>query len=279
MFSSRLVATGITKLIGCWLILSLSLFGLNSGAIAAPKAKEIPFWNDSEEESQLAPNHSFLQSFLDKYVQAEHPSGITRFDYTKVSVEDRDGLKQYLDTLQLYDPRQFSTLAQKAYWLNLYNAGLIDQILDSEPEESMKDISSRVLWRKKRFYISMQKLSLDNIQHGILRPIFSDPRVHFCLFAGTIGSANMMPKAFTTDNIEAMLDKGVRDYLNHARGVSFDDNRLILSRIFDWYQEDFGGNLDGVKAFISAYLTEDTVFRVAQSEGVRYEYDWTLNKP
>lgn len=279
MFRSKLVAIGITKLIGCWLILSLSLFGLNSGVIAAPKAKEISFWNDSEEESQLTPDHSFLQAFLDKYVQAEHPSGVTRFDYTKVSIEDRDGLKQYLDTLQLYDPRQFSMLVQKAYWLNLYNAGLIDQIIDSEPEESIKDISGRVLWRKKRFYISMQKVSLDNIQHGILRPIFADPRVHFCLFGGTIGSANIMPKAFTANNIEAMLDRGVRDYLNHSRGVSFDDNRLVLSRIFDWYQEDFGGNLGGVKAFVSTYLPEDTVFRVAQSEGVRYEYDWSLNKP
>ncbi len=279
MSKKTIMKSVTTGLVVCSFVLGSALFSHASLVLAAPKAKEISFWNDSEESSQFDVDHSKWSEFLQKYIDAEHPSGVARFDYAAVTAEDKEGLQQYLEYVQQYDPRQLSKASQKAYWLNLFNAGLISQVLTSEPEGSIKDISSRVLWRKKRFYIAMQKMSLDDVEHGVLRPIFKDPRVHFCLSGGTIGSANIMPKAFTADNVEDMLEIGVRSFLNHPRAVSFDGDELVLSSIFKWYRTDFGSNMDEVKQFISQYLNQESVQLVNQASRVRYQYDWSLNQP
>ncbi len=245
---------------------------------AAPKAKEIAFWNDSEEQSALDLDHSRYDRFLKKYVRAGHPSGINRFDYESVTEADRQELEEYLNYAQQMDPRQFSKARQKAYWLNLYNATLIREVLNKGAENSVKELG-RGLWRANRLYITMQKVSLDDIEHGILRPIFKDPRVHFSLVAGTIGSASILPQAFTAENVESLLDQNTKEFLNHSRGVSFDNDKLVLSSIFKWYKNDFGGNLDTVKRFLIQYLDSSSASRVVRAGSVRYDYEWALNKP
>jgi len=222
-------------LVAAAFIMALFMSGF---AAAAPKSKEIAFWNDSEEQSILEVDHSLYDQLLKKYVRVGHASGVNRFDYAAVGLSDKAKLEQYLNYMQALDPRQLTKLRQKAYWLNLFNAVIINEVIEAEAEDSIRELG-RGLWRANRLYITMQKTSLDDIEHGILRPIFNDPRVHFSLAAGTVGSASILSQAFTAENIEELLEKNTVEFLNHERGVTFDEDNteatlgaiLIQSRL------------------------------------------------
>ena len=268
------------------LLSKLAILGLSLGlmmtysfaAHAAPAAKQVPFFNDSEELNEFMVDHSQWDELLKKYV-SDHPSGISRFDYDAVTVADKARLEDYIAMLEQLDPRQMSMYTQKPYWLNLFNASLIWQVIDSEPETSIKEISSRVLWRKKRLYISMQDVSLDTIEHGILRTNFDDPRIHFGITGGTLGSANILNTAYTQENVEELLEQNTRDFLNHPRGLSFDKGRPTLSTIFKWYSKDFGARADDIKAFVAKYLSDEKKQLWNDARRFGYSYDWGLNKP
>lgn len=255
----------------------LTLALISTSIDAAPKAKLIEFWDDSEENSLFDVDHSPWDDILSKYV-THHDSGVNRFAYEKVTAEDKAKLQRYLEEAQLMDPRQLTRARQKAYWLNLFNAGVTFQIIESAPKKSIKEISSAKLWRKKRFYIAMQKLSLDDIEHGIVRPLFKDPRVHFAFASGTVGSANILHRAFREDNIEELLDFNTREFLNHERGVDYKNGKLILSSIFKWYQADFGDDFSDVKLFLTQYLLPEKLAHLDQNKSASYDYDWGLNK-
>ena len=268
------------------LLRKLAILGLSLGlmvtysfaAHAAPAAKQNSFFYDSEELNEFFVDHSLWDELLKKYV-SDHPSGISRFDYDGVTAADKARIEEYLAMLEQLDPRQMSMGTQKPYWLNLFNASLIWQVIDSEPETSIKEISSRVLWRKKRLYISMQDVSLDIIEHGILRTNFDDPRIHFGITGGTLGSANILNTAYTQENVEELLEQNTRDFLNQPRGLSFDKGRPTLSTIFKWYSKDFGARADDIKAFVAKYLSDEKKQLWNDARRFGYSYDWGLNKP
>jgi len=279
MFNDWLGREGLYKSIVFIAAVFVGFLTTHMNVSAAPKAKQIDFWDDSEELTKLKINHAAWDALLKKHVIVDHPSGVNRFNYEAVTASDSAALDQYIEYLQRMEPRQYPKRCQKAYWLNLFNAGIVQQVLKSRSSiDSIKDLGGR-LWKRKRFYIAMQKTSFDDIEHGILRPIFKDPRVHFSLAAGTIGSANILPEAFTTANVEDLLEQNTREFLTHPRGVSLQDEALVLSTIFKWYSADFGGDLDGVKKFIEPYVSEILVPTLSQARRAKYEYDWSLNKP
>lgn len=256
----------------------LSSFLIQTTVSAAPKAKKIAFWNDSEELSELSVDNSKWGSLLKKFVITNHSSGVNRIDYAAFTEADRAELGQYIDYMQQLDPRQLTKARQKAYWLNLFNAALVQEVLESEPEDSIREVG-RGLWRSNRLYITMQKTSLDDIEHGILRPIFGDPRVHFSLVAGTVGSARILAEPFTGENVEDLLESNTREFLNHERGVLINDQGVVLSSIFKWYVDDFGGDFAGVKQFITPYVSDSVANTLSNSRRARYDYSWALNKP
>ncbi len=261
------------------LIVLVFLISVFSHAVdAAQEAQEIPFWNDSEEASEFDVDHSAWNSLLNRYV-VKHESGINRFDYDAVTSIDKARLENYIKLLEGMDPRQMAMDRQKPYWLNLFNAALVFQILQSKPEASIKEISSRKLWRKKRLTIALQKLSLEDIEHGILRPIFKDPRLHFAMVGGTLGSANILNQAFTVDNIEELLNQNTKDFLAHSRGMAFNGERVVLSSIFKWYANDFGEDFEQLKEFLSEHLPDEKKPLLRVASNARYDYDWSLNKP
>ena len=246
---------------------------------ATPKAKTLPFWDDSEPSSGLTPDHSRWQNLLDKFLNAEHPSGIYRLDYDAFSDADEKALREYLAYLQQLDPRQLSKGRQKAYWLNLYNATMVLIVVVSQPSESIRTVDRKNLWVAERFNIAGQKLSLDNIVHGILRPLFKDERIHFVLNRATLGSANISPLAYTGDNVEELMEQAARDFLQHPRAVDFSDDGLVLSRLFVWYKSDFGSNVTELKNYLKQYQSPELAEKIEASKRVSYQYDWSLNKP
>ena len=126
-------------------------------------------------------NHAEWSRFLTTYVSTD-ASGVNRVAYGQVSDADRARLDAYLNTLQAVDPATLTRDQQLAYWINLYNAITVDLVLDNYPVASIRDISEGPLsigpWNRPVAIVSGQTLTLNDIEHRIIRPTFQEPRIH-----------------------------------------------------------------------------------------------------
>ena len=229
-------------------------------------------------------DHSAWTRILSTYVVAS-PDRVNRFAYGRVSAADKKALKACLTALQGVKVAALSGDEQRAFWINFYNALTIDVVLDHYPVKSIKDISlggglfASGPWKKALVNVEGKALSLDNIEHDILRKTWRDPRVHYAVNCASMSCPNLMAQAFTAANLEQMLTQGARDYINHPRGVRVDNRKVCLSRIFEWYRKDFGANEADVLAHVQTYAEPDLK---AQLQGITrvadYTYDWSLNE-
>ena len=124
-----------------------------------------------------------------------------------------------------------------------------------------------------------QPLTLDNIEHGILRPIWGDPRIHYAVNCASIGCPNLATEAYRSDNVEALLEQGATDYVSHPRGARETEDGLLVSSIYDWWQVDFGGTDAGVLAHLKRYARPELAEALDRYTEFDYEYNWNLNAP
>jgi hypothetical protein len=265
------------------IILGLLLFGWN--LTAAPKADLWPRWQTHDPASAITVDHAAWDRFLSRYLVPNHPSGINRVRYDEVTAQDKRGLESYIDELQAVDVSGLNRDEQGAYWINLYNAVTVKVILDHFPVSSITKIDlssglfSRGPWEAKLLKIEGEEVSLNDMEHRVLRPIWKDPRIHYAVNCASIGCPNLQDRAYTAANLEVLLEKGAREYINHPRGVSFQRNRLVLSSIYDWFQEDFGGSEEGVLRHLDRYAAPELAGKLKNYSGrIGYEYDWSLNE-
>ena len=251
---------------------------------AAPDSDLWPRWQDHEASSTIEVDHSAFGAFLSKYLVTDHPSGVHLVRYDSVSSEDRNALAEYLSMLQGTRVSDLNRDEQKAYWINLYNAFTLALILDNLPVSSITKIKAGGglftfgPWDAKLLSIEGEKLSLNDIEHRILRPIWQDNRIHYAVNCASIGCPNLQPEPFSAGNTEALLDRAARDYINHPRGVRFEGNRLFVSSIFDWYKSDFGGSDGTLLAHLAEYAEPEIGSRLLAYRGrIRDSYDWDLN--
>ena len=270
---------------------SLLVAMLIATAAHAQSAKLIPVWDASDKNSVARIDHTAWQEILNGYLRI-HDSGVNRFDYgaLKANAGDFAKLASYLASLQSLDPRDYSRAEQKAYWINFYNALTVRVVADAYPVKSIKDISESLLgslgifggpWDDVHAKVAGLDLTLNNIEHGILRPIWRDNRIHYAVNCASYGCPNLCPTAFTADNTEELLEDGARAYVNHPRGVEFmDDDFIIISSIYKWYAADFGGTEKSMIEHLVKYADEALATRLRKFAGsVDYEYDWNLNRP
>ena len=253
-------------------------------AAAAPAADPWPFWASSDPVATERVEHGFWDGFLKKYVVTDDPSGIHRVRYAAVAPEDRKALEGYLRELERVEVTRLERSVQKAYWINLYNALTVKIVLEHFPVESIRDINispglfSRGPWGAKLLTIQGQGVSLDDIEHRILRPLWKDSRVHYAVNCASLGCPNLRPEAFTPENTEALLEKGAREYVNHPRGVRLGGDRLHLSSIYSWFRADFGDSWEGVLLHLRKYADPDLRKGLTDFKGsVDYGYDWRIN--
>lgn len=249
----------------------------------APKAKLWDYWVRHDNDSDGTIDHSAWASFLSTYVNRS-PDGINRVDYGDVTDADRDSLNAYIDSMQSLTISGYSRPEQFAYWVNLYNAVTVDIILDHYPVNSIRDIKlskgllSKGPWSKKLLDIEGKELSLNDIEHRILRPIWRDPRIHYAVNCASIGCPNLMAEPYTAENTERLLDRGAEDYVNHSRGVRIDNGRLDVSSIYAWFESDFGGSDAGVIDHIKRYAEPALAKSLHGINGISGDdYDWSLN--
>ena len=278
------VFTQSTKLMIVSLFSVLGLLISASTVHAAPKSELIPFWNKSDESNKTVIDHSDWQYTLDTYLDSQHASGVNLFNYGKVSKADRARLQGYLKTLTSLDPRSYSKQEQFAYWVNLYNALTVELILENYPVDTITDLGESFFgfgpWNDEITKIQGKKLTLNNIEHNILRPIWNDARIHYAVNCASFSCPNVAAKAFTSENTEALLEAAASDYVNHERGVTFDDGELLVSSIYHWYKIDFGGNDQSLIAHLAKYAKPELRTKLQQYKGdLDHHYDWGLNQP
>lgn len=268
-------------LLGCALALLLA-----SPASGAPKADPWPRWEAHEAGSRLRVNHEPWDAFLREYLVADHPSGIHRVRYAEVGMAGKQALEQYLEDLQAVGVSALDRPEQKAYWINLYNALTVRVVLGHYPVKTIRKINispgwfSSGPWRAKLLTVEGEEVSLDDIEHRILRPLWQDNRVHYAVNCASLGCPNLQPEAFTAENTERLLEQAAREYVNHPRGARMEKGRLVVSSIYDWFRADFGGSEEGVLAHLRHYAQEPLREALEGYSGkLRYEYDWALNEP
>ena len=241
-------------------------------------------WDASDETNTAIIDHGPWQEILDAHLKA-HPSGIHRFDYAalKASAEDRKKLSTYLLGLTELDPRTFARAEQMAYWINLYNALTVYVIVGRYPVDSIKDIKSGLItygpWELELITVQGEKLTLDNIEHGILRPIWRDPRIHYAVNCASLGCPNLSPEVYRSDNLERLLEKTASEHINHLRGAQEVDGELLISSIYAWFKVDFGDSDAGVLAHLKKYARPELAEILDRHDSFDHHYDWRLNAP
>ena len=265
-------------------LFTLTVFGL-SPANAAPSPDLWPRWQTHAAGDTQVVDYSLWDKLLDKYLVTGHPSGINRFRYAGVSPADRQILADFLENLQQVKVTSLNPREQKAYWVNLYNALTVKVILDHYPVKSIMDIDispgvfSNGPWDARLLTIEGEKVSLNDIEHRILRPIFRDNRLHYALNCASLGCPNLQPKAFTAANTEKLLEAGARAYINSPRGARIDKGSLYVSSIYTWFQVDFGDSQAGVIKHLLRYAQGGLADALrTYSNGLHDEYDWSLNE-
>ncbi len=259
---------------------------LGPAAQAAPLSADDAWerWRPAAEAATLQVDHAPWRALLLAYLKQNHPSGINRFDYDAVTVADRQRLASYINSLSTLPVARLTPLQQQAYWINLYNALTVQVILDHPGVSSIREIRSGWFtpgpWDLELVEVDGVAMTLNDIEHRILRPIFGDPRVHFAVNCASLGCPNLGAEPYFADKLDRQLDTAARAFINHPRGVHISDSRLTLSSIFKWYGDDFGETVADRLGWIAAYARPDLAETLADWDGrIRYEYDWRLNAP
>lgn len=253
-------------------------------ALFVPKAELWERWTAHSPTSTASIDHGDWDVFLGRNL-VTHRDGVNRIAYAKVSEDDRQRLRNYLGKLAAIRISDYSREEQRAFWINMYNALTVDVVLEHYPVETIRAIRispgffSIGPWGKKLISVEGEKLSLDDIEHRILRPIWKDPRIHYAVNCASLGCPKLMPRAFTAANTEALLEQGARDFINSYHGARFEaDGRLTASSIYDWFQEDFGGSEAGVIAHLRLYAKPELESKLERiSDVYDFDYDWSLN--
>ena len=235
---------------------------------AAPKAELWPKWEANDPNAIAALDHSAWDRFLTTYVDAGS-DGVNRVRYGTVSATDRRALNDYIGTLSRVRIEAFARSTQMAFWINLYNALTVRIVLDHYPVDSILDIDispgffANGPWGKKLVVVRGEQLSLDDIEHRILRPIWQDARIHYVVNCASIGCPNLASRAYTSDRLEKMLNAAARSYVNDRRGIDFEDSRTIGSKLYDWYKGDFGRNDREVIQHLARFADKELQERLA----------------
>ncbi|UUX51030.1 DUF547 domain-containing protein [Nisaea acidiphila] len=270
--------------LGCRIAASLiAVTAFATSAFAAPKAELWGRWEAHAPGGAVTLTHSAWDMFLTRYVRGG-TDGIARVDYGAVTETDRAALYDYVTSLEAIPVTSLSRSEQLPYWVNLYNALTVRVVLEHYPVDSIRDIDispglfADGPWGKKLATVEGEEISLDDIEHRILRPVWRDPRIHYAVNCASLGCPNLQPRAMTAANAERYLEHGASAYINHPRGARVESGKLIVSSIYDWFDEDFGGDDAGVIAHLKRYAT-GTLADALRSVGriSDDEYDWRLN--
>lgn len=214
-------------------------------------------------------------------------------DYARLKA-DRAGLDGYVAQLGAVSSAQFdgwNRAGRLAYLINAYNALVLQSVLDAYPIQRSLNPAALVrpansVWQIGGFFnqathrVAGRSITLDQLEHELIRPIFKEPRVHAALVCAARSCPPLRNEAYDAARLETQLDEQARRFLSDRRLNRFerDDAVVALSEIFKWFGDDFGGG-KGVISFVGRYVdTETQNWLKSGKYRVTYiDYDWNLN--
>lgn len=235
-------------------------------------------------------SHEPLDQVLKTYVD-EH--GLV--DYVGLK-ENRQKLDTYMDSLRATSPqnnpqRFKNKQGELAYWINAYNAIVLRGVIDAYPIASVKDIKIfNGFFNRTEWMVGGKKLTLDDIENKIIRPLYKDPRIHFVVNCGAASCPELENRAFDGETLDERLEGAARRFANNKKHLYVKNNTLYFSKILDWFGSDFSNwfpaeraNPDTRPALINYFLPHLPADLAAhlQSNSIKIEfseYDWALNK-
>ncbi|MDX1660325.1 MAG: DUF547 domain-containing protein [Gemmatimonadota bacterium] len=221
------------------------------------------------------------QAVLDRYLVE---GGV---DYDRLVADDPAELRRYLAWLEAARPGRWSVAEQRAFWINAYNARTIAGVLRHWPIESVRDVGLlggriRGFFGRREHPVAGRPRTLDEIEKEILlEPPLFDPRVHFAINCASKGCPRLRPEPYAGTSLDTQLDFQARTYLNGPTGhrLDRDQRTLYLTRIFDWYRDDFTRVAESVRGYAARYLTGAAADAAEDPDWTLefLEYDWSLN--
>lgn len=192
---------------------------------------------------------------------------------------DMNKLETYLKTLDEHPPAADWPRAHKlAYWINAYNAFTVKVIADNYPLESIRELHTlpgiATVWHKDIFSVGGKEISLNHIEHEILRKEFDEPRIHFAINCASKSCPVLRQEAYVAGKLGAQLTDQAEAFLRQPMRNKISKNEVELSKIFKWFQEDFTQN-----GSLIDYLNQYAPVAIEQDADIDYlSYDWSLNE-
>jgi hypothetical protein len=200
------------------------------------------------------------------------------------------GFSRYLEQLARADLSRLSRAEQLALWINAYNAYTIAQINAHGERQSIRNINRALgvlstggAWRERMATVAGERLTLDEIEHAKIRPVFKEPRIHFALVCAARGCPPLRSEAYDAARLEAQLEAQAVRFLRQSPAknrVDVSEGTVYLSRIFDWYGRDFAPSRTELLRSLAAWWPEGperTLLNSGRARVVWTDYDWTLN--
>lgn len=220
-------------------------------------------------------NHNLWDSLLNTYVLS---NGDVNY---KGLVEDSVKLNKYLTLLKSNHPndKNWSKDEQLAYWINAYNAFTVKLIVDNYPTKSIKDIKNGIpfvntVWDIKFINIEGAIYDLNNIEHGIIRQKFEEPRIHFAVNCASKSCPPLLNEAYTASKLDEQLTRQTKAFLNDSfRNEITNPTSVKLSKIFSWFRGDFKK-----KTSLIGFINQYAPIQINKDADIDYlDYDWNLN--
>lgn len=210
------------------------------------------------------PSHEAFDILLKKNVSAEGKVNYKGFKSEKTTLDS------YIKTLSDNAPQDnWSKNDKLAYWINAYNALTIKLIVQNYPLSKITDLDGGKTWDVKRYTLGGKKLSLNDIENQILRPM-GDARIHFAINCAAKSCPPLLNKAFSANNVIELLESRTKQFINSSANV-LKPTDIKVSKIFDWYGKDFGN----IAAFVAKYAKT----KVKSTANISFmDYDWRLNE-
>lgn len=243
-----------------------------------------PRWQRHAPGSRIAVDHAAWDAFLARHVHSGE-DGVNRVSYAAARGAEREALAGYVRMLETTDVDALDRPEQFCFWGNLYNARTVLLMLEHWPVRSIRDIAispglfSVGPWGRRLMRVNDEALSLDDIEHRILRPLWRDPRVHYVVNCASLGCPNLKTTAWRPATLEADLEAAARGFVNHPRGVAAArDGRIVVSSIYRWFREDFADSDAGVLAHLARYAEPRLAAALrARNRIDGHDYDWSVN--
>ena len=204
-------------------------------------------------------------------------------DYAGLKARDAKALETLRQQLGRVNVDSLNPKQQLAYWINVYNVNVVSTVVEKYPVKSIRDISTDPIvrlnvFKKARVPVGKERISLDDVEHKKIREPFKDARIHFAINCAARSCPPIRTESFTGAGVDAQLDDQARRFLAGPFGAKFerdgDDLTMKVTKIMDWFGDDFDKWAGGKVAFVRKYVT------VPPSKEVKIQYDdydWALN--